>query len=71
MRAFVALRRMASEHADLKKRIEALEQDIREELGTHDEKLTALTELLHALTQAPPDPPKKQIGFAPPPATNK
>ena len=71
MRAFFALRRMASEHADLKKRIEDLERDIREELGGHDEKLTALTQILHALTQSPPTPPKKQIGFAPPPAVNK
>lgn len=58
MRAFVALRRMLAEHADLARKLAALEQ-------RYDARFKVVFEAIRGL-MAPPEPRKKHaIGFAP------
>lgn len=55
MRAFVRLRSLLAAHAELSRRLDELEQRYDEQFRTVFE---AIRELM-----APPDPPRKQIGF--------
>jgi hypothetical protein len=57
MRAFVRLRRMQSDHAELRQRLEELEKRI----GTE---LSEIWQVLDAL-ENPPDPPRRPLGFRP------
>jgi hypothetical protein len=57
MRAFVRLRRMQSDHAELRQRLEELEKRI----GTE---LSEIWEVLDAL-ENPPAPPRRPLGFRP------
>ena len=55
MRAFVQLRKMISPHADLERKITALEKK-------YDEQFKVIFDAIRAL-MAPPEPKKKKIGF--------
>lgn len=58
MRAFVQLRQMLSSHADLARKLEALEKK-------YDAQFKAVFDAIREL-MAPPEPPRKRrIGFAP------
>jgi hypothetical protein len=56
MRTFVQLRRLMDTNRDLARKIEALEKK-------YDEKFAVVFEAIKQLV-APPDPPKRQIGFS-------
>jgi hypothetical protein len=56
MRAFVRLRSLLTAHADLARRLDDLEM-------RYDEQFRAVFEAIREL-MAPPEPPRKQIGFA-------
>ena len=58
VRAFVKLRQLVLAHKDLAGKLDQLERKV----GSHDE---AIKQLVAAIRQlmAPPDPPKKEIGF--------
>jgi len=55
MRAFVRLRQMLASHADLARRLDELEQN-------YDAQLRVVFDAIREL-MAPPEPPKKRIGF--------
>jgi hypothetical protein len=69
VRAFVRMRELASVHADLAKRLSELEQKTEGLALTHDtfsrNTRNQLKQLIEAVNQlmAPPDPPKRPIGF--------
>lgn len=67
VRAFVQLRRMASEVASLSQRLEILEQDTARRFHDHDGKLQAvfqaLRDLLNREPAVHPVAPKRPIGF--------
>ena len=69
VRAFVRMRELASVHADLVKRLAELEQKTEGLVLTHDtfsrNTRNQLKQLIEAVNQlmAPPDPPKRPIGF--------
>lgn len=72
VRAFVKLREAAIEHRDLSQRLDALEEKTDALAMDHDSfsrntrlQLRQILDALRELT-APPDPPKRPIGFAPP-----
>lgn len=56
MRAFVRLRRMLSGHAELARKLEALEK-------RHDGLFKVVFDALRQLMMPPPEPPKPPIGF--------
>jgi hypothetical protein len=59
MRAFVRLRRMLASHADLARKLEALEKK-------YDAQFKIVFDAIRQLTEPPepePEPPKKRIGF--------
>jgi hypothetical protein len=56
MRAFVRLRQMLSSHADLAKKVEALEKK-------YDSQFKMVFDALRELMQPPPEKPKRAIGF--------
>jgi hypothetical protein len=58
MRAFVQLRKMISSQTELTRKLDQLEKHIAE----HDEQIVAIFEAIRQL-MAPPDRPKKKIGF--------
>lgn len=58
VRAFIRLRQFARGHADITKRLAALERKV----AGHDEDLKQMFEALRALI-APPEKPKRGIGF--------
>lgn len=58
VRAFIRLRQFARGHADIMKRLAALERKV----AGHDEDLKQMFEALRALI-APPEKPKRGIGF--------
>lgn len=62
MRTFVELRRVASSYAALQKRLDELEQEMRQRLDQHDEQLAQIFEALHQLI-SPPERPKRPVGF--------
>ena len=55
MRAFVQLRKMISSHADLERKLVALEKK-------YDQQFRVVFDAIRAL-MAPPEPKKKKIGF--------
>jgi hypothetical protein len=55
MRAFVQLRQLLSSHADLARKLEALEKK-------YDAQFKVVFDAIRELT-APPEPPKRRIGF--------
>ena len=57
VRAFVRLRTMLAEHRDLARRLDELEQK-------YDHQFKAVFDAIRAL-MAPPEPPRKRIGFRP------
>lgn len=61
MRAFVELRRVASSHVAIEKRLEEIER----ELGGHDEQLSQIFETLRRLISQP-SRPKRPVGFRAP-----
>jgi hypothetical protein len=69
VRAFVRMRELASVHADLAKRLSELEQKTEGLALTHDtfsrNTRNQLKQLIEAVNQlmAPPDPPRRPIGF--------
>lgn len=62
MRTFVELRRVAISYAALQKRLDELEQEMRQRLDQHDEQLAQIFEALHQLI-SPPERPKRPVGF--------
>jgi hypothetical protein len=72
VRAFVRMRELAAVHADLAKRLDGLEQKTEGLALTHDtfsrNTHAQLRQLIEAVNQlmAPPDPPKRPIGFVTP-----
>ena len=72
VRAFVRMRELASVHGDLAKRLAELEQKTEGLALTHDtfsrNTRNQLKQLIEAVNQlmAPPDPPKRPIGFVTP-----
>ena len=72
VRAFVRMRELAAVHADLAKRLHDLEQKTEGLALTHDtfsrNTRNQLRQLIEAVNQlmAPPDPPKRPIGFVTP-----
>jgi len=72
VRAFVRMRELASVHADLAKRLAELEQKTEGLALTHDtfsrNTRAQLRQLIEAVNQlmAPPDPPRRPIGFVTP-----
>lgn len=62
MRAFVELRRVAFSYAALQERLENVEREISGRLDQHDEQLNQIFKILNQLI-APPQPPKRPIGF--------
>ena len=72
VRAFVRMRELAAVHADLAKRLSELEQKAEGLALTHDtfsrNTRVQLKQLIEAVNQlmAPPDPPKRPIGFVTP-----
>ena len=55
MRAFVRLRKMLANHADLARKVEAMEQ-------RYDRKFKVVFDAIREL-MTPPDPPRRRIGF--------
>ena len=72
VRAFVRMRELAAVHADLAQRLDELEQKTEGLALTHDtfsrNTRAQLRQLIEAVNQlmAPPDPPKRPIGFISP-----
>ncbi len=72
VRAFVRMRELTTVHADLAKRLSELEQKTEGLALTHDtfsrNTRAQLKQLIEAVNQlmAPPDPPKRPIGFIAP-----
>src|SRR6266851_5820504 len=67
VRAFVNLRRMLATHADLARKIDAIERRV----GRHDVELQDVLRILRKLLEPPPVPPKRSIGFRPPGSDKK
>lgn len=59
VRAFVKLREMLSTHKELARRLDDLERSLQK----HDHQIISLFQAIRQL-MSPPDPPRKQIGFA-------
>jgi hypothetical protein len=59
MRAFVRLRRMSAEHAELSKRLDELER--RSDRYDHD--IASLVQAIRQLALPPELPPKRRIGL--------
>lgn len=72
VRAFVRLRQAASQHADLAKRLQELEEKTERLELSHDtfsrNTRVQLKQVFEALRElmTPPEPPKRPIGFVPP-----
>jgi ORF6N domain len=58
MRAFVRLRQFLIAHKDLAERLAAMEKE-------YDQRFKVVFDILRQLTQPPPGPPKRPIGFLP------
>jgi hypothetical protein len=59
MRAFVKLREVLSTHKDLARKLEEIER----QLGEHNEQFRVVFDAIRQLMAAPPDPPKRRIGY--------
>lgn len=71
MRAFVEMRRVASDYKELAKRIGELEKNTAGKLSEHEKHLAAIFKALKQLMAPPPPKPKHPIGFSPPKANKK
>ena len=56
MRAFVKLRQLLASHAELARKLEAIE-------AKYDEQFRVVFDAIRQLMTPPPDPPRRQIGF--------
>jgi ORF6N domain len=65
VRAFVQQRELLASNKDLARQLRALEQRLEKKLGSHDQAIAGLIDTLRQL-MAPPDPPKRPIGFTVP-----
>jgi hypothetical protein len=69
IRAFVRLRQLLISHADLARRLEALEREFVRKTGAHEEHIRRIYEMLDELMNPPPPepepepPPREPIGF--------
>ncbi len=61
VRAFVALRRVISEHKELSRKVSQLES----RLADHDDHIIAIIKAIRDLTDTKPLPKKRRIGFQP------
>jgi len=59
MRAFVRLREVLATHKDLARKLEEIER----QLGQHNEQFRIVFDAIRQLMAAPPDPPKRKIGY--------
>ena len=59
MSAFVRLRQILATHKQLAERLAAMEKK-------YDQKFKVVFDILRQLTEPPPEPPKRPIGFLPP-----
>ena len=59
MRTFGKLRRILSSHKELAAQFKELERKV----GTHDEQIAAIFDVIRKLMEPPPDPLKRKIGF--------
>lgn len=59
MRTFVRLRQILATHKELAERLAAMEKE-------YDTRFKVVFDILKQLTEPPPDPPKRAIGFLPP-----
>ncbi|GMQ83038.1 MAG: hypothetical protein BMS9Abin05_2511 [Rhodothermia bacterium] len=59
VRAFVKLRQVLSEYAEIAQRV----SDIEKKLTGHDQEIAALIDSIKALLRPTPIPPSRQIGF--------
>ncbi len=59
MRAFVRLRRLLATPGELVEQLQKLAETVQ----FHDEQIRAITEVLRRMVEAPPEPPKRRIGF--------
>jgi hypothetical protein len=62
VRVFVRLRETMLEHADLKKRLQLLEQRVAKGFSEHEEELREIRFTIARLEQAP-EPKKRKLGF--------
>jgi hypothetical protein len=62
VRVFVRLKAVANEHADLKVRLQMLEQRVAKGFSEHAEELQEIRFALAQLEQ-PPEPRKRRLGF--------
>lgn len=69
VRAFVEQRELLASSKEWARQLHALEQRIEKKLGSHDQAITGLIDTLRQL-MAPPDPPKRPIGFVTPKENN-
>lgn len=65
VRAFVRLRELLVGNQALAKQLNALEQRIEKKLATHDQAITGIIDTIRQL-MAPPEKPKRPIGFVAP-----
>jgi hypothetical protein len=65
VRTFVQQRELLASNKDLARQLRALEQRIERKLGSHDQAIAGLIDTLREL-MAPPNPPKRPIGFTVP-----
>jgi len=63
MRAFVRLRQIIATHADLAHKIEELDRKFSTRTKEHAEHIRRIYDILEALMEPPPAPPKQRIGF--------
>lgn len=66
VRAFIEIRRAASNYQELEKRIGDLERTAAGKFSEHEKHLAALFKALKQLSAPPPPRPKHPIGFSPP-----
>jgi hypothetical protein len=59
MRTFVRLRQILATHKDLAERLAAMEKK-------YDQRFKVVFDILKQLTEPPPEPPKRPIGFVRP-----
>jgi phage regulator Rha-like protein len=63
VRAFIELREMLREHADLKQRLQAIEARLSKGFAEHEQELQEIRFLISQLEQSPPMTKKRRIGF--------
>jgi hypothetical protein len=63
VRAFIELREMLREHADLKQRLQAIEARLSKGFAQHEQELQEIRFLIAQLEQSPPMTKKRRIGF--------